>query len=249
MKTAFQKIALFNSLIGNPNSDTIEGWMTQFEIINEEYKELRDALAAYQAADWACQLDASPENYDLLAKARKDVRDGCADVLVTVYGLCHRAGIDADADLEAVSVSNMSKFIHGTQEDAIAAGVEIHNRTGLIWREDETAPGIWAITSAKNQQSGGKDFPEGKLLKPASFVEPVWDVPTNDKPTQTVRNAQLGSVRGMLRLSGVMPNQPSRPGPGVVTTDMEFLSSEVVQVVGRLVETQNTIYVVENWLD
>lgn len=150
--------------------------------------------------------------------------------------------------------------------EALMDSLENGKPLDVVNLSEECGDVLWYLACILRHS--GKDFPDlqeqniAKLRKryPNGFME--YDAlnrdlgqertvleATNGKPTQTVRDAQLGSVRGMLRLSGVMPNQPSRPGPGVVTTDMEFLSTEVVQVVGRLVETQNTIYVVENWLD
>jgi predicted HAD superfamily Cof-like phosphohydrolase len=173
-QTAFQKIAYFNTLIGNSNAADLSGLKAQFHCIKEEFLEMEHALNEYIVAVERCE--AGGNDGGDVAEAGDcfiQLRDGIADVLVTTYGLAHRAGIDADWDLDLVYESNMSKFIKGTIVDAQAAGAEIHQRTGLRWREDQTASGIWAITSGKNQHGeDGKFYPEGKLLKPAQFREP-----------------------------------------------------------------------------
>jgi len=154
METAFKQISYFNQLIGNSQQQPREFLLQQLAMIKEEFEEL---CAAVHAGD----LD--------------EIRDGIADVLVTTYGLAFRAGIDADADLQTVQDSNMSKFVRGSFQDAKAAGYEILDRTGLVGTWSETAPGLWAITSAKDQTGrDGKQYPKGKLLKPATYQGPVF---------------------------------------------------------------------------
>lgn len=153
MKTAFEKICLFNKLIGNKCGD-VEMLVQQLQMVKEEFEEL---CAAVHALDM------------------KEIRDGVADVLVTVYGLAFRAGINADSDLEAVYRSNMSKFVNWTEEDAIKASWEVHNRLHISVDYIESAPGIWAIRSLEDQTGAdGKQYPKGKLLKPSTYVEPEF---------------------------------------------------------------------------
>lgn len=154
MKTAFEKIAHFNELIGNGRGyATREDALNQFEMIREEFQELADAVT----------------DADIMG-----VRDAIADVLVTTYGLAHRLGVDADADLDAVYASNMSKFVEG-EKQASAAQIEITQRLGIATAVAKTAPGLYAITSSRDQVGkDGKQYPKGKLLKPASYCEPVF---------------------------------------------------------------------------
>lgn len=176
MKTAFEKISYFNELIGNAKAmSSSEQIMAQIDMIKEEFDELLTAVKEFAEVDFACELDASPENYDRREKSSRQVRDGIADVLVTTYGLAHRMGIDADADLEMVYESNMSKFIQGDVDQAVKSALEVEHRLGIFTYVNQTDPGIWAITSAKDQTgSDGKSYPKGKLLKPTSFKEPAF---------------------------------------------------------------------------
>lgn len=173
-KTAFQKIAFFNSLIGNTNSADLSGLDAQFHCIKEEFQELEAALIGMKRVALTLSID-DPKRESSHAYFFQELRDGIADVLVTVYGLAHRAGIDADADLEAVNVSNMSKFIKGDGQAAREEAVATAMRIGIEARFDETANGIWAITSLFDQTgSDGKFYPKGKLLKPSTYKEPVF---------------------------------------------------------------------------
>lgn len=154
METAFKQISHFNQLIGNNPDNRREYLLVQLAMIKEEFEEL---CAAVHAGDIT------------------EIRDGIADVLVTTYGLAFRAGIDADADLQVVQDSNMSKFVKGDDFDAEEAAHDVYMRTGLLCSTKETAPGLWAITSAKHQTGrDGKQYPKGKLLKPATYQGPVF---------------------------------------------------------------------------
>lgn len=173
MKTAFEKIAHFNELIGNGrNMAQAEQLKVQFEMIREEFEELEGVLDAYLSFNWA--LCAPEERGDAGEHMLTHIRDGIADVLVTTYGLAHRLGVDADADLDAVYASNMSKFVEG-EKQSYAAQIEITQRLGIATTVAKTAPGLYAITSSRDQVGkDGKQYPKGKLLKPASYREPEF---------------------------------------------------------------------------
>lgn len=69
MKTAFEHVSDMNTLVGNLPTSSYDDIRSQMDIIAEEVYELRDAI----------------EDEDLT-----EVRDGVADVKVTVFGLMHR---------------------------------------------------------------------------------------------------------------------------------------------------------------
>lgn len=164
--TIFKEISHFNELIGNAKSmSDADQLRVQLAMIKEEFDELSEALEL-------CIL--SQGNY------HRDVRDGIADVLVTTYELAHRLGIDADADLAAVQARNMSKFVRATpgrdgEIEVWPVIMEVTSRLGIDCVAAETAPGIWAITSKRDQVgSDGKSYPAGKLLKPSTYHEPEF---------------------------------------------------------------------------
>lgn len=178
--TIFKEISHFNELIGNrrwTGTDEIRG---QLAMIREEFDELSESLERLCAGlDGISAGDCRPEECFGSGGYRNGllpVRDGIADVLVTTYGLAHRLGVDADADLRKVQDSNMSKFVRG---DALAAGTEaerVARRLSVQVSIAETAPGVWAITSKRDQHgSDGKFYPTGKLLKPSTYFEPEFD--------------------------------------------------------------------------
>jgi len=167
--TIFKEISHFNELIGNGKSmSSAEQLRVQLAMIKEEFNELSEALAIY--------IEGGDYDPSIVSAAWKEMRDGVADVLVTTYGLAHRLGVDADADLRKVQDSNMSKFVRG---DALAAGTEaerVARRLSVQVAIAETAPGVWAITSKRDQHgSDGKFYPTGKLLKPSTYFEPEFD--------------------------------------------------------------------------
>lgn len=178
-QTAFQKIAFFNTLIGNSNAATLEGLKAQFHCIKEEFLEMEHALNRYIELVDRCEAGGN-DGGDVAdaSDAFTELRDGIADVLVTTYGLAHRAGIDADFDLDLVYESNMSKFIKTApgqegEKEVWPYLMEITDRLGLNCKAAETGDGIWAITSACDQEGrDGKFYPAGKLLKPSTFIEP-----------------------------------------------------------------------------
>lgn len=153
-KTNFERVAHFNNLIGNAEGKFSEiDWeqtvTRQLALIEEEFEELRQAVKTHD---------------------RGELRDAIADVLVTTYGLAHRAGIDADSDMDIVCDSNMSKFCSGPE--VADATVAKYAQIGVEVRV-EARGDVFAAISAKDQTgSDGKHYPEGKLLKGTGFFEP-----------------------------------------------------------------------------
>lgn len=178
MMTALQKIGYFNNLIGNPKGGCT-GLRQQFDMIREEFEELEKALVQYEKLQ-DCVPDQFTAEMDIWLQEEAasviEIRDGIADVIVTTGGLAHRMGIDADSDLEEVYRSNMSKFINtNNMLEVQAATLEVAARLGIECSAAETAPGIWAITSERDQTGkDGKLYPKGKLLKPATYREPKF---------------------------------------------------------------------------
>lgn len=151
----FTDVAHLNDLIGNIKGDlTAPDWVAierQFALIKEEFEELERAIQERNLTE---------------------LRDGTADVLVTTYGLAHRAGFDADADMAEVHRSNMSKFCANIEE-AIHTAVK-YEKLGIRsnYKHHDTCI---AVVSAANQiGTDSKSYPKGKLLKSVNFKEPVF---------------------------------------------------------------------------
>ena len=92
MKTNFEKVSFYNELIGN-----IKGSKTFFD---KEAVEAQLSLIDEELDELVC-------GFDLLSIL--DIRDAIADVLVTVYGLAHRTGINAD--LTGANIENIDDLI------------------------------------------------------------------------------------------------------------------------------------------
>ena len=150
----FLDVTELNNCIGNPKGDMSnldwDALESQLALIKEEFEELMDAVA---------QRDLT------------EVRDATADILVTTYGMAHRAGFDADADMEEVHRSNMSKFCHSHDEAGKTA--LSYEQLGLNVTFRFLADKRIAVISAKAQTVNDKYYPKGKLLKSINFKEPV----------------------------------------------------------------------------
>lgn len=150
----FTDVSELNHLIGNaqgnPSNPDWDALASQLELIKEEFQELIHAI----------------EQHDFT-----EVRDAVADILVTTYGLAYRAGVNADADMDEVHASNMSKFC-STREEAIHTAHK-YEKLGVMCSYRQPVPGITAVVSASDQTGkDGKFYPEGKLLKSINFKEP-----------------------------------------------------------------------------
>ena len=154
--TNFERDCLLNETAGNTNQDSWDSVESQLKFIESEFAELKKALAE---------------------RDRTGVRDGIADVLVTVHGLAFRLNIDADADHYAVALSNFSKFDE-TQDSALATkkkyealNVETFVRTTKVSNDKV----LYVTVSAKDQVGNdGKSYPKGKFLKSVHFQEPSF---------------------------------------------------------------------------
>lgn len=162
--TNFGMMAVINELAGNHRNGGWDAIDAQLKLIQSEFNELKDKGIA--------------------ARNVKELRDGIADLLVTVYGLAHRAGIDADADFFEVVISNMSKFDPEQPTDDVlktvakyaAVGVETVQLMSPDPFADPQDDKMLLVTKSSYDQSGsdGKDYPAGKWLKSHNFEEPVF---------------------------------------------------------------------------
>lgn len=151
--TNFKNTCKLNRLIGNTPSVNPANWdavKRQYSLIDEEFTELRDAIAD---------------------KDITEIRDAIADVLVTTYGLAYLLGIDADTDFKEVHRSNMSKFcITYFEAEATAVNYEIMGVAADITSVDDD---LYVVTSSFDQHdTNGKYFPKGKLLKSVNYSPP-----------------------------------------------------------------------------
>ncbi|MCV6590105.1 MAG: nucleoside triphosphate pyrophosphohydrolase family protein [Marinobacterium sp.] len=151
----FQLIKCLNEAFGNSEGDISNpDWQRlgqQEQLIIEEVGELK------LAAD---------------ARNMSEVRDAIADILTTVYGYAHLAGIAADADLAEVTRSNMTKLCFSRED--LEQTVAAYSALGVKTVIGGTGP--WYVKSACDQTGNdGKFYPEGKFLKNVRWEEPVLD--------------------------------------------------------------------------
>ena len=154
--TNFDIVSKLNDAAGNTKNPTWEVAEKQFKIIELEFNELRKALA----------------NKDVTK-----LRDGIADNLVTVYGLAHRLGIDANKDMACVTDALWTRFDVSeanallTKEKYLALGVPTFIRKTTV---DGT---VLFITIVEADVTGLDDefYPAGRWLKAKFFKEPEFE--------------------------------------------------------------------------
>lgn len=155
MNTNFQKVAHFNTCIGNSKGNlATPNWNEAYRqagLVDEEFNELMDELEAQN-----------------IQKVRKEL----CDLLVTAYGLAHVLGIDIDADMEEVNQSNLSKLC-STPEEARAT-LEKYQHIGLSVSLRGDFPEVAVISEADRHGTDGKFYPKGKALKSVGYNDPSF---------------------------------------------------------------------------
>lgn len=150
---AFENIKKMNVAFGNPEGDINNpNWgvlETQAKCIPEEVDELLEAI----------------KNKDMI-----QVRDAVGDIIVFAVGVAHKAGFDADADLDAIYSSNMTKFIK--DDETLAKTIEKYAKIGVNVNVAGEYPTKYVYSNKDQMDVGGKFYPKGKFLKSVDFVEP-----------------------------------------------------------------------------
>lgn len=181
-KTNFTDVGFLNELIGNRHGDCDPAKvLAQFNLMEEEFKELREEVHSYCAGIQSVQNgDYTVEEVfglDGCKHVRARIRKELVDVHVTAYGLTYRMGGDADLDFATEWASQMSKFYNGDGVGAQVVADEITERTGLEVEVREMILGTFAFVSARDQVDvNGRHYPAGKQLKPHTFVPPQFIV-------------------------------------------------------------------------
>jgi len=150
----FEKVAYFNSVCGNKQGDIKDpDWdaaRAQIRLIAEEFCELGEGIM---------KLDIT------------EVRDAIADVLVTTYGMAHRLGIDADADMDEVCKSNMSKLCITHEE--VEQTLKYYADMGVaVYAPASDLP--IAVRVTYTHVVGDKEYSKGKILKCVNWNEPQF---------------------------------------------------------------------------
>lgn len=152
--TNFQMTTHFNSVLGQGVAQTP---------IVPSLGQCRLRLAMIKEESQT-ELSKAFDSRDLL-----QIADAIGDSLVTVYGAANDCGLDADAIMEQVYLSNMSKLCD-TEQDAVFAveqyrlGNGFHGKTtpiNAMYRES-SIPGKYVVFDGET----------GKTLKGPSFFEP-----------------------------------------------------------------------------
>lgn len=158
MKSMYQSVADLNVAYGNskgdPNNPDWERLSSQAKNILDEYNELKDN--------------------GLLERNMTELRDAICDIMVFTLGLAHLAGVPVESDMEAVLVSNLSKFCKDEQSviDTVYKYSLLGVETYIV--RDNGFP--FVCVKSLSQQTGldGKLYQKDKMLKSVSFVEPVF---------------------------------------------------------------------------
>jgi hypothetical protein len=151
----FKAVSELNVAFGNEKGDPLNpAWSrltNQAKNIQDEYEELMEALA----------------NKDMT-----EVRDAICDILVFTLGLGHMAGINVEADMKAVDLSNRSKFCSNDQE--LAATVKKYVGLGVAVYCEGEYPMMRVKSERAQIGNDGKTYQADKMLKSVTFKEPVF---------------------------------------------------------------------------
>jgi hypothetical protein len=155
--TRFTEVAKFNASFGNGEGNPDQpDWVAieaQYKMIESELEEILEGIQE---------------------RSMKKIRDGAGDVLVTAYGMFHRIGHDADADLIEINRSNNTKLCD-SMETAMATAMK-YQKGGVETKFYYPGDGRIAVLSAKDQNDlEGRFIPAGKLLKSVEFEEPILE--------------------------------------------------------------------------
>jgi hypothetical protein len=149
----FTEVQKLNNIFGN----TTVGWEwsrleRQFLLVAEEFKESYEALRDQD---------------------KTEVVDGCCDLLVTVYGLLHIAGVDADVAMARVNESNLSKLCITAEE--LNASVAHYGRLGVMVEGAGELPEAYVRVTEDCEDNTGKPYPKGKFLKSVEWKGPNFE--------------------------------------------------------------------------
>lgn len=234
---SYQKTCQINDLAGN---EWNKGWSAldhQIKIVSSEFQELVDGIAA---------------------RDLHEVIDGLGDVLFTLYGLAHRAGLRLPPIIAEVVRSNLTKF-DPTDADAnltlakyAELGVEVYQKQQGL--NDTT---YW-ITYASEDQIGrdGKTYIKGKWLKShrwedVNFPMSVYDAenmlldPAEDVRVSSSTEAQ-NAAESLVYSAGYNQLDTYLMTNGAFGLAMErLMADEAVKVFERIestTEVAGTIY-------
>lgn len=152
----FQSAANVNALVGNEFNGGWAAIESQMKIIAAEWKELLDGV----------------NGRDI-----HELRDGVQDMLFTVYGLGHRAGLPVDQDFAQVVESQFSKF--DPDEASAALTREKYAKKGMEIYQLEKDFGdrtmIVTYSAIDQLDDQGRKASKGKWLKSHRFQEPTYE--------------------------------------------------------------------------
>lgn len=157
LRQPFDIVSEINNIAGNK---TNQGWDVvprQMKVIDLEYNELKAAV----------------ESRDI-----EKMRDGIADVLVTVLGLAHRTGINATEDFLSVTHALYSRFDLSPQTQEQTR--EKYAKIGVVTEcrvVEYSGTAYYVTISAIDQYDNTEErefFPAGKWLKSVNTVSPAF---------------------------------------------------------------------------
>lgn len=129
----------------------------------------------------------------LRAIKRRDLdgtRDALCDIMVFALGAFHIAGLDADADMQAVIDGVMTRFCRNEAE--LDQTVEKYAKLGITKVYTVGAFPTLALKVAEDQVgTNGEQFPKGKFLKSVSYRDTVFP-PLPPSPVTTRRFMGMG---------------------------------------------------------
>lgn len=152
----FKQVSKMNEAFGNPKGNPGE---IDFARLDKQCSNILDEYNELQAA--------------LAAKDPILVRDALCDIMVFTLGAFHFMGADADADMDVVYGSNMSKFIKDDEDKEKTEAK--YKALGVPYVLEGEYPIMRLRCTETIVGADGESYRANKILKSASYTPPVLE--------------------------------------------------------------------------
>lgn len=179
-KTPYQRVELINKIAGNYASGNWADIQRQFKIFFSEVVELAEGIDTQNVAM---------------------VRDGAADVRVTIYGLQFLLGVAGDKDFHAVADALMTRFDRD-YDNAVLTSIKYKERGVPTFSRETEVEGVYYYATIVAEdcvdQTNGEHLPKGKFLKSHAYHKEALDPIADrfaDRLLETAGPSDFSAVR------------------------------------------------------
>ncbi len=164
MNTFLEKTYQFNEIGETPIGDSYENLLAAFNLIQEEFKEVSEALEGYEVVS-------KTDCEDTKNKRKAELVKEILDLQVVSNGLLYRLGLNrqqVEVSMDLVAESNLSKFCD-SEEDA-EKSVEKLDEEGRYSEIDYKEAGEKFVVFGKTEEGGYKILKGKDVWKAEGFI-------------------------------------------------------------------------------